>query len=177
MPCTIGHFAMNKEFFEEIGVFDEEMSLWGGENVDVSIRVSASRIHSLSWMAKPTVHSFFRHSKRFTASLFVHFWHKSFAGLLKRNRNTVKYAIWLKSLFLRWQNNDNKNNDKRCLGSFFCRGEIRESNCTQISFRYCITRHYSLSYNGQHLFNQNISGYSFILLVNLHFRLCCGVVE
>jgi hypothetical protein len=30
---------MDRKFFEEIGAFDDEMRLWGGENIDLSIRV------------------------------------------------------------------------------------------------------------------------------------------
>ena len=40
-PVTIGTiFAIDKEFFEDIGAFDEGMQLWGGENIDLPIRVS-----------------------------------------------------------------------------------------------------------------------------------------
>ena len=37
---TIGNWAMHKDFFNEIGGLDEEMKAWGGDNIDISIRVS-----------------------------------------------------------------------------------------------------------------------------------------
>ncbi|KAI0241334.1 putative N-acetylgalactosaminyltransferase 9 [Lamellibrachia satsuma] len=40
-PVTIGTiFAIEKQFFEDIGALDEGMLLWGGENIDLPIRVS-----------------------------------------------------------------------------------------------------------------------------------------
>lgn len=30
---------MNRTFFQEIGAYDDGMLLWGGENIDLSIRV------------------------------------------------------------------------------------------------------------------------------------------
>ena len=33
---------MDRGFFEEIGAFDEGMKLWGGENIDLAIRVCLS---------------------------------------------------------------------------------------------------------------------------------------
>ena len=33
-----GLFMITKKWFNEIGEFDEKMELWGGENVDISIR-------------------------------------------------------------------------------------------------------------------------------------------
>ena len=38
---TIGKWAMHKDFFNEIGGLDEEMKVSGGDNIDISIRVSA----------------------------------------------------------------------------------------------------------------------------------------
>ena len=39
-PSIIGgSAAMDREFFEEIGAFDEEMELWGGENIELAMRV------------------------------------------------------------------------------------------------------------------------------------------
>ena len=40
-PCMVGGiFAMEKRFFHEIGGFDSGMQAWGGENIDLSLRVS-----------------------------------------------------------------------------------------------------------------------------------------
>lgn len=39
-PTLVGcAFAVDKEFFYEIGSFDEGMNIWGGENVEMSFRV------------------------------------------------------------------------------------------------------------------------------------------
>ncbi|KAK2193092.1 hypothetical protein NP493_17g06021 [Ridgeia piscesae] len=39
-PITIGGmFAIEKQFFREIGEFDDGMQFWGGENIDLALRV------------------------------------------------------------------------------------------------------------------------------------------
>ena len=43
-PAIIGTgAAIDRAFFEEIGALDEEMELWGGENIDLSMRVRITR--------------------------------------------------------------------------------------------------------------------------------------
>lgn len=38
-PVSVGNWAISREFFFEIGGLDTNMQLWGGENIDLSIRV------------------------------------------------------------------------------------------------------------------------------------------
>ena len=43
-PVTIGTiFAIDKQFFEDIGSMDEGMQLWGGENIDLPVRVGTTK--------------------------------------------------------------------------------------------------------------------------------------
>lgn len=36
-----GLFTIDREFFYEVGSYDEQMTIWGGENIEMSFRVSA----------------------------------------------------------------------------------------------------------------------------------------
>jgi len=40
-PALIGCFVVDREYFEEIGLLDEGMEVYGGENVELGIRVRA----------------------------------------------------------------------------------------------------------------------------------------
>lgn len=39
-PALIGCFVVDRLYFEEIGLLDEGMEVYGGENVELGIRVS-----------------------------------------------------------------------------------------------------------------------------------------
>lgn len=39
-----GLFAINREYFFEIGAYDDQMEIWGGENLEMSFRVSSKLI-------------------------------------------------------------------------------------------------------------------------------------
>ena len=51
-PALIGCFVVDRRYFEEIGLLDEGMEIYGGENVELGIRVS--RLHK---PAHPEPHS------------------------------------------------------------------------------------------------------------------------
>ena len=44
-------FAINKDFFHEIGTYDDRMTRWGGENIDLAFRVNNfilyTKVHEL----------------------------------------------------------------------------------------------------------------------------------
>ena len=39
-----GLFSIERDYFYEVGSYDEGMDIWGGENLEMSFRVSCSTI-------------------------------------------------------------------------------------------------------------------------------------
>lgn len=42
-PALIGCFVVDRQYFAEIGLLDEGMEIYGGENVELGVRVSDER--------------------------------------------------------------------------------------------------------------------------------------
>ena len=42
-------WAINKAFFFEVGGFDDGMDFWGGENIDLPLRVSISAFFAIEF--------------------------------------------------------------------------------------------------------------------------------
>ena len=41
-----GLFAVDRQFFFDIGAYDEHMDIWGGENMELSFRVRYGRLQT-----------------------------------------------------------------------------------------------------------------------------------
>lgn len=56
-PTLIGcAFSIDREFFFEIGTYDEGMNIWGSENLEMALRVKLkSKVSRLIPFKKPTI--------------------------------------------------------------------------------------------------------------------------
>lgn len=48
-----GLFAINRAYFKELGEYDNGMNIWGGENLEISFRVSFCALNAWGVMSLP----------------------------------------------------------------------------------------------------------------------------